>query len=142
MLGYDPKRAEGEVIKGRSGIAFWCTDVNEAVSSISIFKTGLPLMLKQDGVFSYSYKLRPGINYDSHAIVRLAVRLEETSADKSFTESCQYRRHARIFSTCSRVDARNPPIKIQSYYIAIISLGYLSTFPCFATNCNDFKLYI
>ncbi|OXC71204.1 hypothetical protein AYX13_00070 [Cryptococcus neoformans] len=51
MLGYSPKRAGGEVIKGRSGITFWCTDVDEA-----------------DGAFSYSYKLRPGINYNSHAI--------------------------------------------------------------------------
>nr|KIR47809.1 hypothetical protein I312_02957 [Cryptococcus bacillisporus CA1280] len=51
MLGYNIKRAKGEVIKGRSGIAFWCTDVDEA-----------------DGAFSYSYKLRPGINYNSHAI--------------------------------------------------------------------------
>lgn len=39
------------MIKGRSGITFWCTDVDEA-----------------DGAFSYSYKLRPGINYNSHAI--------------------------------------------------------------------------
>lgn len=38
MLGYNPKRAGGEVIKGRSGITFWCTDVDEAVSSISLSK--------------------------------------------------------------------------------------------------------
>ncbi|WVQ80362.1 hypothetical protein IAT38_002467 [Cryptococcus sp. DSM 104549] len=44
-------RADGEAVGKREGVAFWCTDVDE-----------------EDGTFSYSYKLRPGINFDSHAI--------------------------------------------------------------------------
>ncbi|OCF39320.1 hypothetical protein I317_06902 [Kwoniella heveanensis CBS 569] len=44
--------AENDSFKnGREGVSFWCTDVDEV-----------------DGAFSYSYKLRPGINHDSHAI--------------------------------------------------------------------------
>ncbi|EIW73297.1 hypothetical protein TREMEDRAFT_70943 [Tremella mesenterica DSM 1558] len=37
--------------RNRSGVQFWCTDVDEI-----------------KGAFSYSYKLRPGVNHDSHAI--------------------------------------------------------------------------
>ncbi|WWD22390.1 hypothetical protein CI109_106881 [Kwoniella shandongensis] len=61
MLGYEDghkhendetrRRAEEGEVKGREGVVFWCTDVDEV-----------------DGAFSYSYKLRPGINHDSHAI--------------------------------------------------------------------------
>ncbi|KAL1404999.1 hypothetical protein Q8F55_008617 [Vanrija albida] len=40
--------ADGRV---RDGVRFFCTDVDE-----------------MDGAFSYSYRLRPGVNYDSHAI--------------------------------------------------------------------------
>ncbi|WVR03472.1 hypothetical protein IAU60_000463 [Kwoniella sp. DSM 27419] len=35
----------------RQGVSFWCTDIDEI-----------------DGAFSYSYRLRPGINHQSHAI--------------------------------------------------------------------------
>lgn len=38
----------------RPGVAFFCTDVDE-----------------MDGNFAYSYRLRPGVNYDSHAIVSI-----------------------------------------------------------------------
>ncbi|KAK8845444.1 hypothetical protein IAR55_006157 [Kwoniella newhampshirensis] len=57
MLGYhDGKKSKqvgngGESAAGRDGVVFWCTDVDEV-----------------DGAFSYSYRLRPGINHDSHAI--------------------------------------------------------------------------
>ncbi|TXT04394.1 hypothetical protein VHUM_04161 [Vanrija humicola] len=40
--------ADGRV---RDGVRFFCTDVDE-----------------MDGAFSYSYRLQPGVNYDSHAI--------------------------------------------------------------------------
>ncbi|WVF66211.1 hypothetical protein IAT40_000951 [Kwoniella sp. CBS 6097] len=46
----DPMEA-GSLKGGREGVSFWCTDVDEV-----------------DGAFSYSYKLRPGINHNSHAI--------------------------------------------------------------------------
>jgi len=36
----------------RPGVAFFCTDIDE-----------------MEGSFAYSYRLRPGVNYDSHAIV-------------------------------------------------------------------------
>ncbi|WVQ76288.1 hypothetical protein IAR50_005953 [Cryptococcus sp. DSM 104548] len=51
MLGYQGVEKKKNESLGKEGIAFWCTDVDEL-----------------DGAFSYSYKLRPGINYDSHAI--------------------------------------------------------------------------
>lgn len=43
--------AKGDV---RPGVAFFCTDVDVDAAS---------------GAFAYSYALKPGINYDSHAIV-------------------------------------------------------------------------
>ncbi|ODN76055.1 hypothetical protein L202_06000 [Cryptococcus amylolentus CBS 6039] len=51
MLGYRRVEKGQKESLGKEGITFWCTDVDEL-----------------DGAFSYSYKLRPGINYDSHAI--------------------------------------------------------------------------
>ncbi|ORY34333.1 muts domain V-domain-containing protein [Naematelia encephala] len=36
----------------RKGVEFWCTDIDQVA----------------DGAFSYSYKLQPGVNHDSHAI--------------------------------------------------------------------------
>ncbi|WWC58081.1 uncharacterized protein I303_100616 [Kwoniella dejecticola CBS 10117] len=61
MLGYedeteDDTRNAGRSAarlgrKGRKGVEYWCTDVDEV-----------------DGAFSYSYKLKPGINHSSHAI--------------------------------------------------------------------------
>ncbi|WVQ93833.1 hypothetical protein IAU59_000911 [Kwoniella sp. CBS 9459] len=42
---------EGTRKTRREGVSFWCTDVDEV-----------------DGASSYSYKLRPGINHNSHAI--------------------------------------------------------------------------
>ncbi|WRT63671.1 uncharacterized protein IL334_000594 [Kwoniella shivajii] len=54
MLGYNDDKiaSDGEIgAKGREGVQYWCTDVDEV-----------------DGDFSYSYKLRPGINHHSHAI--------------------------------------------------------------------------
>lgn len=36
----------------RPGVSFFCTDVDDL-----------------DGAFAYAYRLRPGINYDSHAIM-------------------------------------------------------------------------
>lgn len=58
MLGVQGAPGPGKAIaplKGevtRPGVAFWCTDVDE-----------------MDGLFAYSYRLKPGINYNSHAIV-------------------------------------------------------------------------
>lgn len=60
MLGHSPPSArtpESGSVKPaarREGVAFWCTDVNE-----------------MDGGFSYSYRIKPGVNYNSHAIVSL-----------------------------------------------------------------------
>lgn len=51
----------------RQGVSFWCTDVDEL-----------------DGLFAYSYRLKPGVNYDSHAIVSSSgvPNLEQTDADR------------------------------------------------------------
>lgn len=60
MLGAPPhgERKSGvvsvDLTDVRPGVTFWCTDVEET-----------------EDLFSYSYRLRPGINYDSHAIVSL-----------------------------------------------------------------------
>ncbi|WVO18464.1 hypothetical protein L204_106181 [Cryptococcus depauperatus] len=51
MLGYSGVNQSNQEAKGRDGISFWCTDIDES-----------------NGAFSYSYTLRPGINYNSHAI--------------------------------------------------------------------------
>ncbi|WWC66879.1 uncharacterized protein I206_100786 [Kwoniella pini CBS 10737] len=53
MLGYEDEYGsptkKGKI--ARKGVEYWCTDVDEV-----------------DGAFSYSYKLKPGINHKSHAI--------------------------------------------------------------------------
>lgn len=49
MLGAGPS---GEEATLRPGVSFFCTDVDDV-----------------DGGFAYAYRLRPGINYDSHAIM-------------------------------------------------------------------------
>lgn len=53
MLG--APRAD-EAASVRPGVAFFCTDVD--IDDLA-------------GSFTYSYRLKPGINYDSHAIVSL-----------------------------------------------------------------------
>ncbi|KAJ8494922.1 hypothetical protein ONZ51_g2034 [Trametes cubensis] len=50
MLGYDPMTHKGQ--GPFSDIAFYCTDVDEI----------------EDGYFTYSHRLRPGVNRDSHGI--------------------------------------------------------------------------
>ncbi|KAI0639235.1 muts domain V-domain-containing protein [Trametes polyzona] len=56
MLGYNPETHKG--LGPFSNIAFYCTDVDEI----------------EDGLFSYSHRLRPGVNRDSHGlkVARLA----------------------------------------------------------------------
>lgn len=51
MLGAPRSGEAGDV---RPGVAFFCTDVD---------------VDEARGSFAYSYKLKPGINYNSHAIV-------------------------------------------------------------------------
>ncbi|KAI0335987.1 hypothetical protein GY45DRAFT_1350294 [Cubamyces sp. BRFM 1775] len=50
MLGYDPITHKGQ--GPFSDIAFYCTDVDEI----------------EDGYFTYSHRLRPGVNRDSHGL--------------------------------------------------------------------------
>ncbi|WWC97095.1 hypothetical protein V866_003973 [Kwoniella sp. B9012] len=50
MLAYEDDRIDGKGM-GRKGVEYWCTDVDEV-----------------DQAFSYSYKLKPGTNHQSHAI--------------------------------------------------------------------------
>jgi len=55
--------------KVREGVEFFCTDVDEGVSFTS--PSCRAEADTQDGAFSYQYKLKPGININSHAIVSL-----------------------------------------------------------------------
>lgn len=55
--------------KVREGVEFFCTDVDEGVSFT--FPSCRAEADTQDGAFSYQYKLKPGINTNSHAIVSL-----------------------------------------------------------------------
>lgn len=50
MLGADASTSGESNL--RPGVSFFCTDVDDAC-----------------GAFAYAYRLRPGINYDSHAIM-------------------------------------------------------------------------
>ena len=53
----------------RRGVSFWCTDVDE-----------------MDGSFAYSYRLRPGINCNSHAIVSRCKTLTDDRKRRSWQE--------------------------------------------------------
>lgn len=55
----------------RQGVGFFCTDVEEGVSHLPPYTRAHMLTGSQDGAFSYQYKLKPGVNYTSHAIVSL-----------------------------------------------------------------------
>lgn len=89
MLGGNTETSNGVALVSdpkdvRPGVSFWCTDVDEMGDS-----------------FAYSYRLKPGINFNSHAIVSLLIRLSLTKP-----ESSPARRHATQLSGSSSNNPR------------------------------------
>jgi hypothetical protein len=56
--------------KTRQGVDFFCTDVDEGVC-LRRLDVEVEVADDQDGAFSYQYKLKPGVNTNSHAIVSI-----------------------------------------------------------------------
>jgi DNA mismatch repair ATPase MutS len=73
MVGYSE---DGEAQSALPDVSFFCTDVDETAVRSLVRPSVVPELkeLRQDGLISYSHRLRPGVNRDSHGlkVARLA----------------------------------------------------------------------
>jgi DNA mismatch repair ATPase MutS len=65
MLGCSENKGSGVF----ENVAFFCTGIDETdVSAVLIVTKALRDILSKEDHFSYSYRVKPGVNYDSHGL--------------------------------------------------------------------------